>query len=73
LNVIDDLMEKFAKKINLFISKDKKGRKCKVVHKEEIMTNGVVLIVLSDKGTKDATFCNEKEEDEMPIVTKRGI
>jgi hypothetical protein len=61
------------KKLNLFISKNKKGRKCKAVHKEEIMTNGVVLIVLSNKGTKDVTFCNEKKEVEMPIVTKRGM
>jgi hypothetical protein len=35
------------------------------------MTNGVVLIVLSDKGTEDATSCNEEEDDEVRNM-KRG-
>jgi hypothetical protein len=47
--------------------------KCKAPHKEEILKNGVVLIVLSDEETKDATSFSEKDEDEMPIVTKRDI
>jgi hypothetical protein len=72
-SAINDLIEQFANNFSLLISKEKKGQKCKAMHKEEIMTNNVVLIVLSDKGTKVATSCNEKEEDEMPIMTKRDI
>jgi hypothetical protein len=37
------------------------------------MTNGVVLIVLSDKGTEDATSCNEEEDDEVRNMKKRDI
>jgi len=72
-SAIDNLMEQFVNNFSLLISKYKKGRKCKVAHKEEIMTNGVVLIVLSDKGTEDATSCNEKEEDEIRSMKKRDI
>jgi hypothetical protein len=32
------------------------------------MTNGVVLIVLSDKGIEDVKSYNEEKEDEMPIM-----
>ncbi len=60
-STIDDSMEQLANNFNLFISKEKNGRKCKAAHKEEIMRNGVVLIILSDKGIEDATSCNEEE------------
>ncbi len=46
---------------------------CKTPHKEEILKKGVLLIVLSDKETKDATSFCEKDEDEMPIVKKKDI
>ncbi len=72
-STMDDLMEQLANNFNLLISREKKGRKCKTTHKEEIMTNDIVLIVLSDKGIEDATSCNEEEEDEMTIMTKRDI
>jgi hypothetical protein len=47
--------------------------KCKTPHEEEILKNDVLLIVLSDEEAKDATSFSEKDEDDMPIVTKRGI
>jgi hypothetical protein len=33
------------------------------------LKKGVVLIVLSDEETKDATFFCEEDEDEMPTFT----
>jgi len=53
--------------------KRKTGWKCKAPHKEEILTNGELLIILSNEETKDVTSFNEKDEDKMPIVTKRDI
>ncbi len=72
IQVISDMMEQFANNFSL-ISKEKKGRKCKTMHKEEIMTNDVVLIVLSNKGIEDATPCNEEEDDKMRIMKKKDI
>jgi len=37
------------------------------------MTNGVVLNVLSDEETKDATSFSEEDEEEILNVTKRDI
>jgi len=42
------------------------------VHKEETMTTGVVLNVLSDKETKNAKSFSE-EDEEIFVVTKRDI
>ncbi len=57
----------------LFLPQEKNGEKCTSIHKEKIMTNGVVLIVLGDKGIEYVTSYSEEEEDEMPIMTKRDI
>jgi len=43
------------------------------VHKEEIMINGVVLNVLSDKETKNATSFSEEDEEEILNVIERDI
>jgi hypothetical protein len=67
------LMEQFADSFNLLTSKEKKGWKCKALHKEEILKNSVFLIVLSNKETKDATSFSEEDKDKMPVVTKRDI
>jgi hypothetical protein len=41
---------------------------------DELLTNGVLLIVLSDESeTKDAPTCNEEDEYEMLIVTDYDI
>ncbi len=37
------------------------------------MTDGVVLIVLNDKGIEDVTSYSEEEEDKMPIMIERDI
>jgi hypothetical protein len=73
-NAIEDLMKQFVDNFNLIASKEeKKCWKCKAPHKEEILTNGVLLIVFSNEETKDAISFSEKYEDKMPIVTKRDI
>jgi hypothetical protein len=53
--------------------KRENGKKCTTTHKEKIMTNGVVLIVLNDKGIEDVTSYSEEEEDKMPIMTNMDI
>ncbi len=74
LSAIKDLMKQFVDNFSLFASKDlKKGWKCKALHKEEILTNGVVLIILNDEETKDAISFSEENKDEMPTMTKRDI
>jgi hypothetical protein len=40
-----------------------------VLNKEEILKNGLLLIVLSDKEVHDATSLSEEDKDEMLIVT----
>ncbi len=41
---------------------------------DELFTNSVLLIVLSDEfKTKDGPTCNKKDEYEMPIVTNCDI
>ncbi len=62
LNVIKDLTKQFANNFSLSLSKEKKGQKCKIGHKEEILRNGVLLIVLKDKKTKDAIAYSEEDE-----------
>ncbi len=70
LNVIDDLTNQFANNFSLLTSKEKNGEKCTTTHKEKIMTNGIVLIVLNNKGMEDVTSYTEEKEDEMPIMTE---
>ncbi len=41
--VIKDMMKQFADNFSLFHSKERKGCKYNVMHKEETMTNGVIL------------------------------
>jgi hypothetical protein len=43
------------------------------VHKEEILTNGVLLIILSNKEMVDAMSFSEKNKDEMPIMIEKDI
>jgi hypothetical protein len=43
------------------------------MHKEEILKNGVFLIVSSDKEAKDATSFCEEDKDKMPIVIEKDI
>jgi hypothetical protein len=37
LNIIDELTEQFVDNFNILASKEKKGRKCKALHKEVIL------------------------------------
>jgi hypothetical protein len=53
--------------------KEKKGQKYNASHKEEISKNGVMLIVLNDNETEDATSLSKKDKDEMLIMTKKDI
>jgi peroxiredoxin len=71
--IIKDLTKQFANNFNLLHSKEKKGHKYNATHKEETMTNGVVLNVLSNEETKDATSFSEEDEEEILIVTERDI
>jgi predicted transcriptional regulator len=59
---IEDLTKQFVKKFNFFQSKKRKGRKYNALHKEEIMTNGVILNVLSSKEIEDVTSFSEEDE-----------
>ncbi len=68
-STIEELTKQFANNFNLPASKKKKGQKCKSLNKEEIMKNGILLIVLSDKEVEDATSLCEEDKDEMLIVT----
>jgi len=68
LNVIKDLTKQFANNFNLSPSKEKKGQKCKIGHKEEILKNGVLLIVLNNEKTNDAiASCEEDELSKCPL------
>jgi hypothetical protein len=51
----------------------KKNQKCKTMHKEEMLRNGVFLIILNDEEIEDATSFNEEDKDEMLVVRKRDI
>jgi hypothetical protein len=43
------------------------------VHREEIMTNGVILNVLGNEEIEEATSFSEEDEEEIPIVIDRDI
>jgi hypothetical protein len=43
------------------------------MHKEENLTNGVLLIVLNDKKVEDATSSSEENKYKMLIMIKRDI
>ncbi len=66
-------MKQFANNFNLLASKKKKNWKGKAPHKEEILTNNVLLFVLNNEETNDAISFSEKYKDKMPIVTKKDI
>ncbi len=70
LNAIEKLTKQFADNFNLPTSKEKKGWKCKASHKEEILKNGVLLIVLNNEEVKDATSLSIEDEDEMVVVVE---
>ncbi len=59
-STIKDLIKQFVNNFNLLASKEKRGQKCKATKKEGLLTNGVLLIVLSNDETHDATSLNEK-------------
>lgn len=73
MTIIKDLMEQFANNFNLLHSKERKGRKYNAACKEETMTNGIVLNVLSNEEIEDARSFNEKDEKEILVMTKRDI
>jgi hypothetical protein len=70
---IEDLTEQFANNFNLLHSKERKGWKCNATCKEETMTNGVILNVLSDEETEDANSFNEKDEKEILVMIDKDI
>lgn len=70
---IKDLMKQFANNFNLFHSKERKGWKYNVAHKEETMTNGVVLNVLGDEEIEDARSFSEKDEEKILVMIERDI
>jgi hypothetical protein len=43
------------------------------LHKEEILKNGVILIVLNNDEIEDATSLSEEDNTEMLVMTKRDI
>jgi hypothetical protein len=67
------MMEHFVDISIFFLLKRKKGRKCKTMHKQEMLTNGAFLIVLSNKKVEDVTFFSDEDDDEMHIVIERDI
>jgi hypothetical protein len=73
LSVIEYLIEQFIDNFSN-VSKEKKVTKSKTMEKDELLINGMVLIVLSNKfKTKDGLACNEKDEYEMAIVVDCNI
>jgi hypothetical protein len=73
-SAIEDLTKQFADNFSLLASKEKKkGWKCKAPRREEILTNGVLLIVLSNEEIEDVISFSEEDEDKMPIMTKKDI
>ncbi len=70
---IEDLTEQFANNFNLLHSKERKGWKYNATCKEETMTNGVILNVLSDEETEDANSFNEKDEKEILVMIDKDI
>jgi len=74
LSVVGHLIKQFANNFNLHVSKEKKIAKSRIMEKDELFTNDVVLIVLNDEfETDDGLACNEENEYEMPIVTNYDI
>jgi hypothetical protein len=43
------------------------------LHKEKILKNGVLLIVLSNEEVKDATFLSKEDRDKMLVIIERDI
>jgi hypothetical protein len=50
-SAIKELTKQFIKNFSFLASNERKGWKCNALHKEEILKNGVLLIVLNDKET----------------------
>jgi hypothetical protein len=74
LNVIKHFIEQFANNFSLNVSKEKKVLIPKKMVKGELLTNGVVLIFLTDEfEIKDGPTCSEKDEYEMVIMTDCDI
>jgi hypothetical protein len=73
LSAIKELTKLSIDNFNLLASQKEKGQKCKILHKEEILKNGVLLVVLRDKEAEDVISFSEKNEDEMSVVIKKEI
>jgi uncharacterized ubiquitin-like protein YukD len=70
-NGIKHLIEQFANKFSFNVYK---GCEIKIMEKDELLANGVVLIILSDEfETKNGLACSEKDEYEMAIVIDHDI
>ncbi len=72
-SMIKELTKLFVDNFNLLASHKKKGRKCKTLHKEEILKNGVLLIVLRDEEAEDAISFSEENENKMSVVIEKEI
>ncbi len=73
-SAVEHLIKQFVDNFNLHVSKEKKVAKQITMKQDELLTNSVLLIVLSDEfKTKDGPTCNKKDEYEMPIVTNCDI
>jgi len=68
------LIEQFTNNFSLNVFKKKKVPKSKIMEKDELLIDGVVLIVLSDEfEIEDVATSNEEDEYEMAIVTDCDI
>jgi hypothetical protein len=54
-NELEKLKENFGCNFNFLAYKEKKVQKCKAPHKEEILKNGVLLIILNNEEAEDAS------------------
>ncbi len=73
-NAIKHLIEQFTNNFSLNVFKKKKVPKSKIMEKDELLIDGVVLIVLSDEfEIEDLPTSSEEDEYEMAIVTDCDI
>jgi len=71
--MIENMTEWFVDNFNLFHSKESKGQKYNVEHKQKTMTNGVVLNILSNEEAKSVRSFSEEDEEEILIIMERDI
>lgn len=74
MSVVEHMLDQFVDNFSLHVFKEKKATKSIIVGNDEILTNNVVLTVLSDESEiKYELACNEEDEYEMPIVINCDI